>query len=496
MQTTRPRYIFWRSAMACLLASTTASFATLNMPIVADTYLDSGMPAKNFGNSGSVKVLVNSDGSFCRGLFRLPDELIALNPEKIARADVGFYVFSDQTAARSIRLFPLLRSFVPGGGNHPADGATWATFDGTNAWATPGGDFDTNVFVTGQLGADNFYRWNIAEWLAHPTIRSNVVTHGALLQIEETPLPESGSPRAPLTSSRGSLAERPYVAVTLAAPKTLVITNDTYLDSRAGSTDKNFGHATTLKTVINAADGSACRGLIQLPPELATYDPAEILSAKVWLYTWRDTTAERDVTLYPLTRPFTPGLGQDPADGATWETFDGTTPWTTPGGDFDTQHPAVGVKGEILDPDQHDRFFTWELAPLLADPSARTNLLTNGALLQIDETMPDSGQKWTAFTSADDVSYAPLYRPRLVVQFAVPTPQIEKLTSTASNEVALVIRETSARVPLRIERTPDLMLTNGWTVVITLTPDGTRLQWSEPLPPEWPRAFYRVIAAP
>ena len=495
MKKTRPQNLRWLIALLASLLITHASLAAMNLPIVADTYLDSAAPAQNFGGSSSVKVLISSDGSACRGLFRLPDELIALDPEKIAQANVCFFVFKNQTAGRTIRLFPLLQSFTPGTGQDPADGTTWETCDGTTTWATPGGDFDTNVFVTGHFGTDKFCRWDITEWLTHPTIRSNLVTHGALLQIEETPIPENGTPRAPFTSSRGALAERPYVAVTLAAPQTLPITNDTYMDSRAGSEDKNFGSDRVIKTVINASDGSICRGLFQLPPELATYDPAEILSAKVWLYVWRDMTDERNITLYPLSRPFIPGTGQTPANGATWNTSDGANAWATPGGDFDTRYPVVGVKGEILGVD-HDRFFTWELAPLLTNETARAQLLNNGALLQIDETLPASGMPRAPFTSADDSGYAALYRPRLVVQFAVPTPQIQQMTMTENQEVALVIGETSSRIPLRIERTPELSPTNVWTVVTNVTPGSAGFEWSEPLPPGWPRAFYRVIAEP
>jgi hypothetical protein len=70
------------------------------------------------------------------------------------------------------------------------------------------------------------------------------------------------------------------------------------------------------------------------------------------------------------------------------------------------------------------------------------------------------------------------------------------MTMTENQEVALVIGETSSRIPLRIERTPELSPTNEWTVVTNVTPGSAGFEWSEPLPPGWPQAFYRVIAEP
>ena len=490
--------MFLRSGLlACGLAlCSAASAAELALPINADTYLDSYSPATNFGNATSVKVLISSNTSACRGLLQLPPDLASWDPARLARVQVCFYVFKDQTVGRNITLFPLTRPFTEGTGT--ADGATWNTADGSNAWTDAGGDYDTNFPAVCTRETNGWFRWDITALLAEPAARSNLLAHGAILQIDELPVPATGIPRAPFTSSEGAAAERPYVLATVAAPLSLPITADTHLDSRTGSTTKNYGAATTVKTVINSSDASVTRGLFLLPPELALYAPAEIVSARVRFYVWQDNTAERNVTLYPLTQSFTPGTGNGTAlaDGATWETRDGTSAWTAAGGDFDANFPVIGVKEDILDPDLHDRYFSWDIAPLLTNDIARSNLLAHGALLMIDEApVPASGTPRAPFTSSDDLSYAAAYRPHVDVKVLVRTPAIPQIV-VADGTATVSVANCTPLVTNRIERTQDLLQTNGWTFVTNLVATGAETNWMETLPADWTNAFYRVVVSP
>ena len=483
--------------MACgaawLVPCGAAWAADVALPIDADTYVDSQGTATNFGAAGSVKVLINStDGSACRGLFRLPPEIGMWDPAKLAQVRIFFYVFKDQTGGRNVTLYPLTRPFVEGSGN--ADGATWFTSDGTNAWTVPGGDFDTNFPVVGVRGTNGFFRWDVTALLANGTARSNLLDNGALLRIDEIPLPTNGMPRAPFTSSEGTAAERPYVLATVAAPLSFALATDTFMDSRSSNAEKNYGAATTVKTLVNSSDASVCRGLFQLPPELGLYAPEEIASADVYFYVWQDNTTNLNVTLYPLTRSFAEGSGNGtaPADGATWTTCDGTNAWTVPGGDFDTNFPVVGVKEDILDPDMHDRFFRWDLAPLWTNAVARSNLLAHGALLQIDEVpVPATGMPRAPFTSSDDLSYAAAYRPHLDVKVILRTPAVPQI-AVAEGIATMSLGNCTPLVTHRIERTLDLRQTNGWTFVTNVTATGSETNWMDVLQPEWTNAFYRV----
>ena len=497
----------FRSLFLCtvwlFVSGETARAADLLFPVQADTYLDSQTPATNYGASGSVKALinnnVNSDGSVARGLFQLPPEVGVQDIRKLAKAQICFYVFNNQTAGRNVTLYPLTQVFAEGSGN--GDGATWNTFDGTNAWTNPGGDYDAGHPVVGVRGTDGFFRWDITALLADAATRSNLLNFGALLQIDEIPVPTSGTPRAPFTSSEGAAAERPHVQWTLAAPFSFPIAADTYLDSRSANLAKNYGAATTVKVLINnnvTGDGSASRGLFQLPPELSLYESGEVTEAKLFFYVWQDNTTNLDITLYPLTQSFAEGTGNGttPADGATWNTYDGTNPWTTAGGDFDTNYPVVGVKEEILDPDLHDRFFSWDITALLTNEIARSNLLAHGAILQIDEIpVPTNGMPRAPLTSSDDLSYAAAFRPHLDIKVRLQTPEMPQV-AIADGRVTMDIAGCTPLVTNRIERTLDLQQANGWTFVTNLVATGSATNWTEVLQPEWTNAFYRILAVP
>ena len=283
-----------------------------------------------------------------------------------------------------------------------------------------------------------------------------------------------------------------------AAELVFPIAADAFMDSRPANAAFNYGAATTLKTLVNSSDGTVCRGLFQLPPELALFDPADIVSANVQLYVWQDNTGERNITLYPLTRPFSEGSknGSGIADGATWNTFDGTNAWNTAGGDVDTNFPVVGVKEEILNPDMHDRFFSWNLAPLLADPAARSNLLAHGALIQIDELpVPSSGTPRAPFTSSDDLNYTAAYRPHLDLDVVLRTPELPQI-SIADGTLNLDLANLTPFVTHRIEYTQNLHPTNGWTTLTNVVSTGSATNWTGTLPADWPQAFYRIVAVP
>jgi hypothetical protein len=285
-----------------------------------------------------------------------------------------------------------------------------------------------------------------------------------------------------------------------AAPFTFPIATDAFLDGRTANVGKNYGAATTVKVLINnnvTGDGSASRGLFQLPPEVDLYDPGQIASARVRFYVWQDNTADLNITLYPLTQSFAEGTGNGtaPADGATWNTCDGTNAWANAGGDYDANFPVIGVKEEILDPDMHDRFFSWDITSLLTNETARSNLLVHGALLMIDEIpLPSTGTPRAPFTSSDDLAYATAFRPHVQLSVVVRSPDLRNVSVT-TNGIALDIGDCTPFITNRIERTLDLQQTNGWSFVTHWVATGTATHWMEALPPEWTRAFYRVRIA-
>ena len=284
------------------------------------------------------------------------------------------------------------------------------------------------------------------------------------------------------------------------------ITVDTHVDSRSsnGSDHWNFGSDHTDKVVVNSSDSPASfsRALFRLPEELWLYVPSQLVSAKVVFYVWQDNSGSRGVTLFPLATNFVQGTGSkyeqpDPVDGATWWTRDGTNAWTTPGGDFDTNFPVVGIKEDILDESAHDRFFHWDITALLTNAAARTNLQAHGALLRIDEDpLPPSGtQYWAAFTSSHDPAYQPPYQPYLQLVIH-PAPAVPFQLTISNETIAFGIRNLTAHTTNYLERSLNLAQTNGWSVVTSFTASASTTNWNVSLLPQDTNAFFRIRTLP
>ena len=151
------------------------------LPITVDTYVDSSRPTNNYGASGSAKVVASSTPA--RTLFTLPADLWTNDASQIVSVTVSFYVWNDNTGDQEFRLYPLTQTFTE-------DGASWNTFDGSNAWTTAGGDFDAanSVLavkgVPGVYGSDpngKFFTWDLTPLLTNATARAELQACGALL---------------------------------------------------------------------------------------------------------------------------------------------------------------------------------------------------------------------------------------------------------------------------------------------------------------------------
>ena len=585
------------------------------LPITVDTYVDFGRPTNNYGTSGSAKVVASTTPA--RTLFMLPEDLWTNDVSQIVSATVSFYVWNDSTGDQEFRLYPLTQAFAEGTGAAPADGATWNTRDGSNAWTTAGGDYDAGASVPGAKGMagvysndanGKFFTWNITSLLTNPATRAELQAYGALLdagtatpqkfasfnssdktgypqaylpaltlvRANGTPdqsanlgvLPEGafsnvvenlqpntsytftfmasnavGSSWAPtpgtfttlanapaienadagnvtaqsatlnaVLTSDGGLSTKLYYAfgtdptswtmtalagaypegnvsvnvssltpdttyyyqfmasnaagiawaattnhfTTWAAPginaisaedvsatsaalvgdltsdggapttvyaywgenlvQTLPIDTDTYVDY--GRPTNNYGASGSAKVVASA---TPCRTLFTLPADLWTNDAAQIVSATVSFYTWNDTSATQDFRLYPLTQAFAEGTGAAPADGATWNTRDGSNAWTTAGGDYDAGASVPGVKGMagVYSNDANGKFFTWDITPLLTNATTRAELQSCGALIDAGTASP---QRYATFNSSDKTGYPQAYLPFVTLVLANPAP--------------------------------------------------------------------------
>lgn len=213
------------------------------------------------------------------------------------------------------------------------------------------------------------------------------------------------------------------------------ITADTYIDSK--NSTLNFGTSGSDKVVDST---TPCNTLFQLPSSLWSYSPVTIQSAVVSFYAFQTNgdllAGENAISLHPLTQTFVAGTGTKNGTagaGATWLTYDGTTPWATPGGDYDAANsvadittPSIVYNGSSVGVQSGDApngatFFTFDITSLLNNPTTDTELQDNGAILILGSG--DNPQSYVTFVSADTTSSSdtPAYRPLLDVT-VVPEP--------------------------------------------------------------------------
>ena len=81
------------------------------------------------------------------------------------------------------------------------------------------------------------------------------------------------------------------------------------------------------------------------------------------------------------------------------------------------------------------------------------------------------------------------------VKVVLRTPAVPQF-SIADGSIAMEIASCTPLVTNRIERTQDLLLTNGWTFVTNVVSTGAATNWTEVLPPDWTNVFYRVVTVP
>jgi hypothetical protein len=222
--------------------------------ITEDTYVDSfvveGVPLldttrTNYGNSAVVKAVSNNGSgsqyplvtSLVRSLFSLPEttfwEVIGNN--QVSSAVVSFQSRNNSLAGRNVLLHPLTQVFTEGTGGQPTAsqggtsniptplGADWITYDGTNAWATPGGDFDAGVAITNSFrtvgvspNQSLFLDWDITALLNDPALRAQIHAKGMLLRVtNETNY--TGNEFISLRSSEatGNFAGAPFITFTI-----------------------------------------------------------------------------------------------------------------------------------------------------------------------------------------------------------------------------------------------------------------------------------------
>ncbi len=165
------------------------------------------------------------------------------------------------------------------------------------------------------------------------------------------------------------------------------VTEDTYLDGRSTGHTTNFGTATGVKVFVNRDTPDPTHGLISLPSVLGSVPAGDLNSVKLWLWNFGSQSILQPMELHALTTSFT-------ETGATWLTSDGTTPWTTPGGDYGANHVDVGAPVTS----------NWSVfdITLMMTGSDRADLLNHGILLKMfNDTVAAANTTGQNFASSE-----------------------------------------------------------------------------------------------
>jgi len=226
-----------------------------------------------------------------------------------------------------------------------------------------------------------------------------------------------------------ALVPAPALAATLA----LSLAADAVLYEDAAGTTANGAGEFLLAGRTNQAAGSRRRSLLRFDAGALPAD-AVITGVSLRLFLFAVTTAETDLQLHRLTRPWTEGPA-DPAGNesggaaalagdVTWRhTHFDQSLWTSPGGD------AAGDPSATLPAGTASGFLTWtgpgltaDLTAWVADPS-----LNAGWLLRDAETVPQTAKRFASGDHAD-----PALRPVLTIEFTpVPEPSAASLLLAA-----------------------------------------------------------------
>lgn len=122
-----------------------------------------------------------------------------------------------------------------------------------------------------------------------------------------------------------------------------------------------------------------------------------------------------------LTQDWLEGTGVlgNTGDGATWSTYDGSTAWSSPGGDYSPAPSASAVA-----PDSNASWVDWDLSGL-TQAWVDGSTPNNGLLLKQDVENP-WGTDMKLYASSDYAA-APALRPKLVIEY-VPAPGAISMT--------------------------------------------------------------------
>ena len=147
--------------LASLLPRAEAVHSVTITSVSRDTYLDQANSTTNYGATTPITVKTSSSANR-RVLVRMSGGSLPPSGSAVKSGNLSLYMSTAPTSSRTYGAYRITNSNWTEGTGAAGSGATWNTYNGTNAWTSAGGDFAT-VTGTSTTGTTNGVRitWNI-----------------------------------------------------------------------------------------------------------------------------------------------------------------------------------------------------------------------------------------------------------------------------------------------------------------------------------------------
>ncbi len=322
-----------------------------------DATIDAKEPIKNYG--ADPKIVVSNFGvETSHALLRFDLSSIPADAVEVsARLRVYFEEVSEAPAGAGLSAHPVTRDWIEGTlqGAEPADGATWVTYDGTNAWTSAGGDVDSSAGASVLLGAaGQYYELDVSSFVRdwHSGVSPN---YG--VRLEGTP----GLKTAEFMSGdEPDVSKQPQLAVVYTQPcpppvpansEVFQSVADTYITGPAPPQGTRQYARIGVKS-----DGDSQYALLRFDVLSVIPANATVSSARVRVYEYMQIgPASFPVTAHKSTQGWSGLL-------ATWTDATLGTPWSAgPGGTYDAA---------VLDTttvNAGDAWREWDVTPLVQE---------------------------------------------------------------------------------------------------------------------------------
>ena len=282
-----------------------------------DTYINSAFPSRSYGSDTSLRLwtgryepLLQFDLSAFPVGSKAAPWFDTLSGTLKPGAELGLYLISNPSATGvNMDILPITRSWIEGTTNNTANGASWNTYDGINAWSSPGVGYDAALVASTPYAATLGWKtWDITG-MANSWLSGRYPNNGLWLRPSGTAVGD-----AQFASSDNSTATQwPKISFNYLLPcgttgptntptQTTVTLNpvaDSHMDNGAVQKNFNYGAASTL---IVHGGGRSTRALFRF--NTATIPPGStIISATLRSYVSyiSDNKTTRNIQAYTLT---------------------------------------------------------------------------------------------------------------------------------------------------------------------------------------------------